>query len=289
MINLTPYNIDSKDFLTKVVQSKKKLKDETPPLYKHRIVPLSRKMLPAFEEYDDAFSLNSLHIVNASVTFTDDEKSDVLKLYQYDQKQFTLLKNAIVSRANNCEDHTCQYCTINSVNTLDHIMPKNDYPEFCVHPKNLVPACSQCNGKKSTKWMTNGVFEFLNPYLHQLPKIQFLFVNVEYINGTFKVRYYLNNSNNYLPSYLFNIIENHFRNLDLLERYKQSAAKTISRFHNSIEGSLTTQSLSNALIGARRTIQLNQAAFGFNQYENVLALELCNGPAYRQYCHDQGY
>ena len=168
-------------------------------------------------------------------------------------------------------------------------MPKKDYPEFCVHPQNLVPACSQCNGKKTTKWMNNGVFEFLNPYLHQLPQIQFLFVNVEYINGTFKVGYYLDNSHNYLPPYLFNIIVNHFRNLDLLERYKQSAAKTISRFHNSIEGSLTTQSLSNALIGARRTIQLNQTAFGFNQYENVLALELCNGPAYRQYCHDQGY
>lgn len=43
MINLTPYYLDSEDFLESVVKSKKKGKNENPPLYKDRIVPLSQK------------------------------------------------------------------------------------------------------------------------------------------------------------------------------------------------------------------------------------------------------
>ncbi|CAI3144659.1 hypothetical protein MWMV18_MWMV18_01459 [Acinetobacter calcoaceticus] len=289
MINLTPYHLESKDFLEVVIKSKKKGRNENPPLYKDRIIPLSQRLLSPYSVYDNAFSTNSLHSVRASNSFTAAEKSDLLKLYKYSSKPFTVLKNAIVSRPDNREDHTCQYCTINSVNTLDHIMPKDDYPEFAVHPRNLVPACSQCNGKKSTKWITSGVFECLNPYLHQLPPVQFLFVNVNYINDTFNINFYLDNSNNLMPTYLFNVIQNHFCNLDLLERYKESSSKIISEFDNSIKGSLTTQCLQNALISARKTIQLNQTEFGYNQFENILKLELCNGPAYIQYCQAQGY
>ncbi|OBX65787.1 HNH endonuclease [Moraxella osloensis] len=289
MINLTPYNLKSEDFLRKVVESKKKGKNENPPFYKDRIIPLSQKLSSSYLVYDNAFSNNSLHTIAPNNSFTLAEKVDLIRLYKYGSKPFILLKNAITSRPNNREDHTCQYCTINSVNTLDHIMPKDDYPEFAVHPKNLVPACSQCNSSKSIKWITNGVFECLNPYLHQLSSIQFLFVKLAYQKDTFNIEFYLDNKNNALPPYLFNVVENHFRNLNLLDRYKKASYKIISEFDNTIQGSLVTQSLDNALIGARRTVQLNQVEFGYNQFKNVLELELCNGSAYRQYCQAQGY
>ena len=223
MINLNPFQDSSTGFLNEVVSSKKKRKNETPPFYKDRIIPLSKMMLPAYQIYDAAFLQNTLHTVTASINFTSDQKSDVLKLYNYDSKPFTKLKNEIISRPNNYEVHTCQYCTISSINTLDHIMPKENYPEFVVHPKNLFPACSQCNGYKSTKWMTGGVFEFLNPYIHRLPTEQFLFANVNYVHGTFDVRFYLDNSNHLIPTYLFNVIQNHYRNLHLLERFKNES------------------------------------------------------------------
>ena len=289
MINLNPFQDSSTEFLNEVVSSKKKRKDETHPFYKDRIVALSEMMLPAYQLYDAAFLQNNLHTVSASITFTSDQKSDVLNLYNYNSKPFTKLKNKIISRPNNYEVHTCQYCTINSINTLDHIIPKENYPEFVVHPKNLFPACSQCNSYKSTRWMTDGVFEFLNPYLHYLPTEQFLFVNINYVNDTFDVNFRLDNSNNLIPSYLFNVIQNHYRNLHLLERFKDVSYKIISEFDNSIQGSLTTQNLNNALDSARASIPFNQATFGLNQFENVLKLELCNGVAFRQYCQTQGY
>lgn len=289
MINLNPLQDPSAEFLNKVVSSKKKKKNEIPPFYKDRVIALTQIMLPAYQVYDVAFLQNTLHRVTASITFTSNQKNDLLNLYNYSSKPFTELKNKIISRPNNQEVHTCQYCTINSINTLDHIMPKENYPEFVVHPKNLFPTCSQCNSYKSTKWMTNGVFEFLNPYLHHLPNEQFLFANVNYVNDTFDVRFYLDNPNHLIPSYLFDVIQNHYRNLHLLERFTNESYKVISEFDNSIQGSLTTQSLDNSLNSARASIRLNQTTFGFNQFENILKLELCNGLAFRQYCQVSGY
>lgn len=289
MINLTSYQKSSASFLTLVINSKRKGKDETPPYYKDRILNLSPIILQAYSIYDTAFLYNNLHTVTSNINFSDSQKSDALKLYKYDTRPFTILKNAIITRPNNYELHTCQYCAINSINTLDHIMPKDDFPEFAVHPKNLFPACSQCNSYKSTKWMTNGVFEFLNPYLHLLPSEQFLFASVNYLNNTFDVSFYLNNPNNIIPSYLFNIIQNHYRNLHLLDRYRKESFKIISEFENTIRGALTVQSLNDALNCARITVQLNQAQFGFNHFENILKLELCNGIAFRQYCQAMGY
>lgn len=289
MINLNPLQDPSVGFLNEVVSSKKKKKNETPPFYKDRIIALSQIILPSYQAYDAAFLQNTLHRVTASMTFTSNQKNDLLNLYNYGSKPFIKLKNKIISRPNNHEVHTCQYCTISSINTLDHIMPKENYPEFVVHPKNLFPTCSQCNSYKSTKWMTDGVFEFLNPYLHHLPNEQFLFANINYVNDTFDVRFYLDNSNNLVPSYLFNVIQNHYRNLHLLARFENESYKIISEFDNSIQGSLTTQSLDNALNSARASIRLNQATFGFNQFENILKLELCNGVAFRQYCQVRGY
>ncbi|PSE42920.1 HNH endonuclease [Acinetobacter nosocomialis] len=289
MINLTSYQNSSASFLTLVINSKRKGKDETPPYYKDRILSLSPIILQAYSVYDTAFLHNNLHTVTSTIKFSDSQKSDALKLYKYDTRPFTILKNTIITRPNNYELHTCQYCAINSINTLDHIMPKDDFPEFAVHPKNLFPACSQCNSYKSTKWMTNGVFEFLNPYLHLLPSEQFLFASVNYLNNTFDVSFYLNNSNNIIPSYLFNIIQNHYRNLHLLDRYRKESFKIISEFENTIRGALTAQSLNDALNCARITVQLNQAQFGFNHFENILKLELCNGIAFRQYCQAMGY
>jgi hypothetical protein len=50
-------------------------------------------------------------------------------------------------------------------NTLDHYLPKNIYPHFCVTPLNLFPMCDACQREKGEK--TGGALEprfFLHPY-----------------------------------------------------------------------------------------------------------------------------
>jgi hypothetical protein len=44
----------------------------------------------------------------------------------------------------------CPMCGRDALGTLDHYLPKANYPEFCFFSRNLVPACSRCNTARST-------------------------------------------------------------------------------------------------------------------------------------------
>lgn len=49
-------------------------------------------------------------------------------------------------------------------NTLDHYLPKQDYPDFSILPLNLVPACDICQGHKLARYIGPDGRLFLHPY-----------------------------------------------------------------------------------------------------------------------------
>ena len=50
-------------------------------------------------------------------------------------------------------------------NTLDHYLPKDDFPEFAITAANLSPMCDICQGEKKTKTVTAANERiFLHPY-----------------------------------------------------------------------------------------------------------------------------
>lgn len=65
--------------------------------------------------------------------------------------------------------HGLNYCPAcgepGKPNTLDHYLPKNLYPHFCITPLNLFPMCDACQELKDTKTgdATHARF-FLHPY-----------------------------------------------------------------------------------------------------------------------------
>lgn len=59
----------------------------------------------------------------------------------------------------------CPLCGIGFVSTLDHYLPKAQYPALAVTPTNLVPACRDCNlGKKKNYIPQMAEEESLHPY-----------------------------------------------------------------------------------------------------------------------------
>lgn len=59
--------------------------------------------------------------------------------------------------------HTCAMCGSLSCGTLDHILPKEHFPEFSLYSKNLVPACL-CNSKRGSEFKSNDGARVLHPY-----------------------------------------------------------------------------------------------------------------------------
>jgi hypothetical protein len=62
------------------------------------------------------------------------------------------------------EVHTCPMCGSLHSGTLDHLLPKTDFPEFAIFGLNLVPAC-KCNGLRSRNLTGPNLGErILHPY-----------------------------------------------------------------------------------------------------------------------------
>ncbi|MFI2073056.1 hypothetical protein [Streptomyces triculaminicus] len=58
----------------------------------------------------------------------------------------------------------CPLCTIGTVSTIDHHLPKAKYPLLAVVPVNLVPACGDCNKKKGEHAPATEEEQTLHPY-----------------------------------------------------------------------------------------------------------------------------
>ncbi|WP_180132192.1 HNH endonuclease [Acinetobacter sp. YH12057] len=63
------------------------------------------------------------------------------------------LNKSLVNRRNNHGLLYCPYCgDPKKPDTLDHFIPKDDWPEFSIFPNNLVPQCRECTPIKGTKY-----------------------------------------------------------------------------------------------------------------------------------------
>ncbi|MGW1188289.1 HNH endonuclease signature motif containing protein [Streptomyces sp. NPDC002559] len=58
----------------------------------------------------------------------------------------------------------CPLCTIGTVSTIDHHLPKMKYPLLAVVPVNLVPACGDCNKIKGDHAPATEEEQTLHPY-----------------------------------------------------------------------------------------------------------------------------
>lgn len=60
----------------------------------------------------------------------------------------------------------CPFCgSLNQVNEIDHLLPKAHFPQFSVHPSNLIPACTPCNKTKKASVPATAGEQALHPYL----------------------------------------------------------------------------------------------------------------------------
>lgn len=62
----------------------------------------------------------------------------------------------------------CPYCTIRMVKTIDHFLPKSEYPSYAITPLNLIPSCRDCNTDKKINYPTNSTEQTFHPYFDKV-------------------------------------------------------------------------------------------------------------------------
>lgn len=272
MRNLNKTKRNTFEFYKSIVDSKKVTKSDS--TYKLRLALMENDIEGLFDVYEKKFKMNILEKLIPK-GYVNENKEDLLKLYSYRGKLIQELKIEVTTTKSNRTINTCQNCTISEINSFDHILPKEEYSEFVVNPLNLFPSCAICNSFKGKYWSDNGKRKYLNLYLDKLPKEQYLFVRIDCIKETFVLNFYLENRFQ-IDKDLFSLIESHYMELHLLERFSDNADKVITPFQNSIKPYLKDFSIEQIKDLTIESEKLNLLVFGFNYWESILKLTLIN-------------
>ncbi|HHP4842497.1 TPA: HNH endonuclease [Acinetobacter baumannii] len=261
-------SLSSIDFMHLVVSSKRNTADDSNR--KNRLLNLITKVDPTYSNYDNKLSTNTLPSLN-KLSLSTLEEVDLLSLYSYKNSILTKYRRQISTDISSTYQATCQYCTVNSVNSLDHFVPKDLFPEFSVHPSNLIPSCTECNSKKLVRWINNNQHIFLNLYIDLLPQNQYLFVELNVISlNNIDINFKVDNVNN-IPIPLYSIINSHYTELDLFQRFKDKSSDVVIELTNSIQASLNNGiSLSNIQQTILDTCSLDKKHKGHNYYQIIL-------------------
>lgn len=147
-------------------------------------------------------------------------KANAIKL-QYEKtykgKEHYYLRDSLIK-----DVHRCPYCSINQPSTLDHYMPKSDYPALSMCRLNLVPMCPDCNRKKKDYPYA----DFIHSYYQSFPKSQFLKAKA-CIQGTrIIINFYLDETA-INDAALVTKLKSQIERIDLLDRMNKAATSFV--------------------------------------------------------------
>lgn len=218
MRNLFPFSGDSFQFYCEIRDSLKCDKSRDIKLNE-----IHNELRDAYVRFDANFEKNVLSSTSPMELHVDTKK--VLKnLYWYRRQKIAQLYKELTTGEYNRLSNKCPYCSLGEVSSFDHFLPKAEFSEFSVHPRNLIPACGKCNMNKGNFY--KGI---INLYKDDLPKEkQYLFVNLTLYDSWIKADFYIGNESG-IGSDLFNKIKRTFEVLKLNERYKQSSDDQIMK------------------------------------------------------------
>lgn len=276
MINLKRYSNDTFVFHKNVIE--KKNISSSDPKYKERISKLDTSVENQHKVYINCFNTNTLENIVPEI-YTNKNKEDLKNLYTYKSKLMQDLKIKLTTTNKNRTINTCQNCTINSVNSFDHYLPKEEYSEFSVNPINLIPSCTECNNHKSIYWKEDNKRIFLNLYLDILPCLQYLYVDLKVTSNSIKTHFFLQKQKD-MDENQFSIIYEHYSRLHLFQRFSENSNDIITNLENSICANLKHLSLRKAIEVVIETSNRNRKIFGLNFWKSILEIALVNNVEY---------
>lgn len=227
----------------------------------------------AFEEYDKSFYSDTLHYMHP-LSLDPNQQEALRALYSYRLKPFQELLAELTTDEYGRVAKLCPNCTINEIHSLDHCVPKGEFPEFSDHPRNLMQCCPVCNSKKSEIWRDDANRTFLNLFIDDIPDVQYLFINSRLVKNIPFFLFSLSRPQG-IEDVMFERIEGHYNSLDLLKRFSETSSYIIDELKFTIKSS-SESGCTNDMI--KKTILNNagllQSKFGINYWKALIYKEV---------------
>ncbi|MEP4094103.1 hypothetical protein [Reichenbachiella sp.] len=147
---------------------------------KNRLTACVDLIVEASDELDSKVSTGNVHtivtekIVNNNLTAKELEKVYSFRMVKKDtpgRKYYDKIISAPVLGI-------CPLCSHRMVETLDHYLPKTEFPRLSTVPLNLIPSCFECNKSKLTHVPYDSNEECLHPYYDNIEDECWLVVEV---------------------------------------------------------------------------------------------------------------
>lgn len=178
----------------------------------------------------------------------------------------------------------CPYCGMTLPKSHDHYLPEDLFPEFSVHPLNLVPCCSNCNSSKGKRWIENNRRLFVHFYSDTVSSEQYLYVQLHQRQDALGIgaTYYISE---HKPDDLsvdeWNLIQSHYTRLSLIDRYNYEVNSEVSYIFDNCKAFVSAggQDVASFL----NNFSDNEAEiYGANYWRGVLMRELAQSQEFIQ-------
>ena len=176
--------------------------------------------------YNDYFEHSGNGMLLSPLNLADELKKKLRENFRYlgKDRSYSFLRDEILASARfGC----CPYCNVGPVGSLDHVLPRNVYPEFTVLAQNLVPACDACNRKKGQTCFYTDKKNLMHPYYVHIPTDAILFARLVVNGQDVHFEFYLQKSSS-IDDEHFNSIASLFSHLQLAKLYGQVSMGEIS-------------------------------------------------------------
>lgn len=118
----------------------------------------------------------------------------------------------------------CPYCGFGEPTELDHYLPKTQFEELAIYPRNLVPSCGPCNSAKRTIVPeASSDPGLIHAYFQELPDAEFMYADIDFDDGALDVTFRIK----FLPrdTPLAAMLEFQLNRLKLHQRYRRQINK----------------------------------------------------------------
>jgi len=263
MRNLPIPSTNDKKALTEIIRCKKKP-------YTGRLVRVRPAVKNRYNEYNK-FSKYLENLVESKISGVSSDA--LIKCYTNRTKKMSELRQEILFP--DLEDFDeCPFCGIGEPTTLDHYLPKEDFPEFSVLSKNLIPICSACNSNyKGEAWIEHGKRLFIHTYYDSFPDEIFFRAEVSIDKG---IVIEFSSIENIDEKYFSDIFKSHFKRLSLKKRYKIKASAEIKRKRRSLEKIYVKGSKEEVSNSLKEEAEDLKHELGKNHWKTVLYSALSN-------------
>lgn len=272
-----------------IIQERERCMDVgiTPPpnqTYKERCSEIRKKNVDEIKQYEAAFNSDNLYSVPKGVPVrlndVDKDYTDMESLYSFRNSRLSKLWADTLSTDGYLND-MCPICESVKAKTFDHYLPKSQYQLFAVHPLNIIPCCTVCNGHKlKNLFDKNNKRKYWNAYLDKTTQEQYLFCDITEKDGMPKADFRVVQGN--LPARYFELVKQTFDDLKLNENYKEAS----DRVTVGLKNSCCKYFLRNQALGLDSCLQ-NVADTIYdkdvNNWEYVLKQALITAPIFKMF------